>query len=333
MGRTGTDGTGRRKMGTSQKERKILIIDDERSNIAFLMNLLKGDYKVVAALDGHKGLAMAAATGAQRPDLILLDVLMPGMDGYEVCERLKSDERTRHIPVIFVTAATDVADETRGFELGAVDYIAKPFHPPVVKARVRTHVELKVKSDLLDQLASVDGLMNIYNRRRFDEVLELEWGRAERSGTSLSLIMIDIDHFKRFNDRYGHAEGDLCLKEVAAALKGCVKRPTDLLARYGGEELVVLLPDTDAQGAGMLAETMREAVEALGIRHEDSSVGDEVTISVGVGCINWPWPVGTPMALVELADEMLYQSKGAGRNIVSLASRGAGARAAVEVVG
>ena len=310
-------------MATSQKERKILIIDDERSNIAFLMNILKEDFKVAAALDGHKGLALAAAEGAQRPDLILLDVLMPGMDGYEVCERLKSDERTRHIPVIFVTAATDVADETRGFELGAVDYIAKPFHPPVVKARVRAHVELKVKSDLLDQLASVDGLMNIHNRRRFDEVLELEWGRAERSGNPLSLILIDIDHFKRYNDRYGHAEGDNCLKAVAAALKGCIKRPTDLLARYGGEELAVVLPDTDAHGAGMLAEQMREEVEALATPHDASTVADCVTVSVGVGCVSWPWPVGTPVALVELADEMLYRSKGAGRNIVSLATRGA----------
>lgn len=307
-------------MNTSRKEQKILIIDDERSNITYLMSLLKHDYKVIAAVDGLKGLEMAAGSGSA-PDLILLDVLMPGMDGYQVCERLKSDDRTRNIPVIFVTAASDVNDETRGFDLGAADYIAKPFHPSIVKARVRTQVELKIKSDMLEQFASVDALLNIYNRRRFDEVLKIEWVRAQRTSSPLSLVMIDIDHFKLFNDHYGHAGGDGCLRQVAAILKNCLKRPTDFIARYGGEEIVVILPETPGDGAALMAELMCREIAGERISHAASPTAAYVTISVGVATASPGGPIDSAQALLETADARLYTSKKSGRNRVTVADQ------------
>ena len=308
-------------MNTLHKEQKILIIDDERSSIVYLMSLLKQDYKVIAAVDALKGLEMAAGVGgASAPDLILLDVLMPGMDGYQVCERLKSDDRTRNIPVIFVTAANDANDETRGFDLGAVDYIVKPFHPSVVKARVRTQIELKIKSDMLEQFASVDGLLNIYNRRRFDEVLKIEWTRAQRTGGPLSLIMIDIDHFKLFNDRYGHAGGDECLRRVASILKNCLKRPTDFIARYGGEEIVVILPETSSEGAVMIAELMCCEIAGERITHAASPTAAYVTISVGVATTQPAGSADGSQLLLESADAQLYLSKNSGRNRVNVAA-------------
>lgn len=307
-------------MNSPRKEQKILIIDDERSNITYLMSLLKHDYKLIAAVDGLKGLEMAAGVGGgSAPDLILLDVLMPGMDGYQVCERLKSDDRTRNIPVIFVTAACDANDETRGFDLGAADYIAKPFHPSVVKARVRTQIELKIKSDMLEQLASVDGLLNIYNRRRFDEVLKIEWVRAQRTNSPLSLIMIDIDHFKLYNDHYGHAGGDGCLKLVALTLKNCLKRPTDFIARYGGEEIVVILPETDCEGAALIAELMRREIAGEQMPHAASPTAAHVTISVGVAKALPDGHIDSSQALLEAADAQLYLAKNSGRNRVSVA--------------
>ena len=304
-------------MNGLRKEQKILIIDDERSSITYLMSLLKHDYKVIAAVDSLKGLEMAAGVGGgSAPDLILLDVLMPGMNGYQVCERLKSDDRTRGIPVIFVTAASDANDETRGFELGAVDYIVKPFHPSVVKARVRTQIELKIKSDLLEQLASVDALLGIYNRRRFDEVLQIEWMRAQRSGSPLSLIMIDIDHFKLYNDHYGHAGGDECLRRVATILKNCLKRPTDFIARYGGEEIVVILPETGDEGAAMIAGLMCREVAGEDITHAASPTAAQVTVSLGAASALPGSGIGSSRDLLEAADARLYAAKKAGRNRV-----------------
>lgn len=304
-------------MNGLRKEQKILIIDDERSSITYLMSLLKHDYKVIAAVDSLKGLEMAAGIGGgSAPDLILLDVLMPGMNGYQVCERLKSDDRTRGIPVIFVTAASDANDETRGFELGAVDYIVKPFHPSVVKARVRTQIELKIKSDLLEQLASVDALLGIYNRRRFDEVLQIEWMRAQRSGSPLSLIMIDIDHFKLYNDHYGHAGGDECLRRVATILKNCLKRPTDFIARYGGEEIVVILPETGDEGAAMIAGLMCREVAGEDIAHAASPTAAQVTVSLGAASALPGSGIGSSRDLLEAADARLYAAKKAGRNRV-----------------
>ncbi|MDZ4202294.1 MAG: diguanylate cyclase [Gallionella sp.] len=298
---------------TDEKNPLILIVDDTPTNIQVLAESLRADYRVRVAGSGKVAFEIIAKVGA--PDLILLDVMMPDMDGYEVCRRLKQAPETKNVPVIFVTAKADAVDEEYGLSLGAADYIAKPFHLPIVAARVRNHINLKIKTDLLESQAMLDGLTNIPNRRRFDETLESEWKRALRFGTPLSLVMADIDYFKRYNDNYGHGVGDECLKKVAAALASSIDRPSDLVARYGGEEFMMILPGTDAAGARAIAERFRSHVESLRIPHEYSDASNCVTVSVGLVCIN---PT-IDMALVEAlkkADEMLYQAKESGRNRV-----------------
>jgi len=180
---------------------------------------------------------------------------------------------------------------------------------------VANHINLKIKADLLESQAMLDGLTNIPNRRRFDETLEREWRRAQRSGAPLSLIMADIDFFKQYNDNYGHGVGDVCLKKVAATLAESTDRPSDLVARYGGEEFVALLPDTDAEGARLIAERMRGNVDAMQLLHEYSDVSGRVTISIGLACLV-PKADETSDELLKLADQMLYRAKASGRNRV-----------------
>ncbi len=295
------------------KKPLILIVDDTPTNIQVLAESLRVDYRVRVAGSGKTAFEIIAKVGA--PDLILLDVMMPEMDGYEVCRRLKQVPETRDVPVIFVTAKADTLDEEYGLNLGAVDYIAKPFHLPIVAARVRNHINLKIKTDLLESQAMLDGLTNIPNRRRFDETLASEWKRALRSGTQLSLIMADIDFFKRYNDHYGHGVGDECLKKVAAALASSTDRPSDLVARYGGEEFVAILPDTDAAGAQAIAERFRSHVERMKIAHEFSEVSNFVTVSVGLACVI-PTIDMQSADILKHADGMLYQAKESGRNRV-----------------
>ncbi|MFA7240346.1 MAG: PleD family two-component system response regulator [Sulfuricellaceae bacterium] len=292
----------------------ILIVDDTPTNIQVLAETLRTDYRVKVATSGKAALAIANHPDS-RPDLILLDVMMPEMDGYEVCRRLKQESATQGIPVIFVTAKGDVTDEEHGLRLGAMDYIVKPFHLAIVRARVQNHINLKMKTDQLESLALIDGLTGIPNRRRFDEALGHEWKRALRNGTPLVLIMADIDHFKAYNDNYGHGAGDQCLKAVAKALANSLERPSDILARYGGEEFAAVLPDTDAEGARLLAERLRANVAALTLPHRFSSVVDHVTISVGYTSLE-PTHDQSPLALLQLADKMLYQAKEQGRNRV-----------------
>lgn len=207
--------------------------------------------------------------------------MMPDMDGYEVCRRLKQEEKTANIPVIFITARDQEEDETRGLDAGAVDYITKPFSLPIVGARVKTHLELKRHRDLLENLSSKDGLTGIPNRRRFDEMLKREWNSAVRKGNPLSLVMIDIDHFKAYNDNYGHWRGDDCLRLVAGALFSTPQRPGDFTARYGGEEFVSILPETDMEGALSVCRAMQKMIGALEIPHAFSTVAGHITISLG----------------------------------------------------
>jgi len=295
------------------RAQSILIVDDMPINIQVLADALKSDYRVRVATTGPRALEIAGSDDP--PDLILLDVMMPEMDGYEVCRRLKSDASTSEIPVIFVTAKHDVLDETLGLDLGAVDYITKPFFVPIVKARVRTHLNLKMKTDLLEEMAFLDGLTHIPNRRRFDESLRLEWRRAARVREPLSAVMLDVDFFKPYNDHYGHGAGDLCLRRIAGALIACVSRPTDLVARYGGEEFMALLPNTDEDGAARVAERMRAAIDALRLPHEHSGIGDHLTISAGYATIR-PDVGDNPSSLCEAADRALYRAKSGGRNRV-----------------
>jgi diguanylate cyclase (GGDEF)-like protein len=294
----------------------VLVVDDTPANLKLLYELLKDECSVRTASNGPKALAICQSE--QRPDLVLLDVMMPDMDGYEVCRRLKEDPRSRDIPVIFITAKTDIEDEQKGLELGAVDYITKPFGPAVVKMRARNQIELKRAREQLTRLATTDGLTGLANRRRFDEVLAQESARHARSGAELSLVMMDIDHFKAFNDTYGHINGDDCLRQVARVIEGNVVRNSDLAARYGGEEFVCILPETSHAGAVAFAERIRQGIMALAIPHSASSAADYVTVSIGVATTRYA-AEKRELSIVAQADEQLYAAKSGGRNRVCAA--------------
>ncbi len=309
------------------ERQKILIIDDTPANIQVLNGVLRDDYGVHFATNGEEGISLARK---EAPDLILLDIMMPGVDGYDVCRQLKSDPRTGQIPVIFITAMSDVEDEARGLDCGAVDYITKPISPPILKARVRNHLELKRRRDILEELtveldiknrelarlAREDGLTGLANRRYFDEVLAAEINRACRSRQQLSLIMCDVDFFKSYNDHYGHAAGDGCLQAIGRILLRTFRRAGDLPARYGGEEFAVILPDTPPDKAVQLAESLRHALAGEAIRHAFSGAAGHVTLSVGVA--------GAEVArardaawFIREADKALYRAKENGRNQVA----------------
>ncbi|EFL51092.1 response regulator receiver modulated diguanylate cyclase [Solidesulfovibrio fructosivorans JJ]] len=299
-------------MDTPVPPATVLVVDDAPSNLAILTETLRSEFDVRIATSGFEALHLVCDAP---PDLILLDILMPEMDGYEVCRRLKADFSTRNIPVIFLTAKNEVSDETTGLALGAVDYITKPITVPIVQARVRAHVELKRRGDLLETLSMRDGLTGIPNRRRFDEYLNRAWRHALRCNTPLSMIMADIDDFKAYNDAYGHMAGDECLRAVAGALSGALRRPGDLVARFGGEEFAVVLEHTELPGALHLAEAMRAAVIDLDLGHEDSRAAQVVTVSLGAATLT-PKAGMTPETLIGAADRMLYAAKQAGRNRV-----------------
>jgi len=297
-------------------QQTILIVDDVKGNINVLSELLRDEYKIKAATSGERALSIAFSDAP--PDMILLDVVMPDMDGYEVCRRLKERESTRSIPVMFITGKGDVQDEVFGFTLGAVDYITKPFNPVVVKARVGTHAELKRHRDRLESLSYLDGLTGIANRRKFNESLEMLLNVARRESLPISVILIDIDLFKHFNDTYGHQAGDECLILVASTLSESLMRKSDLVARFGGEEFVCLLPGVGSDGAHVCAERLRQSIQDLRIPHSASSVSSFVTISLGVSTSS-PELLLSAEDLVKSADDALYQSKHSGRNRVSRA--------------
>ncbi|MBP7460820.1 MAG: diguanylate cyclase [Candidatus Delongbacteria bacterium] len=298
-------------MPESATKPRILIVDDMPINITILGDSLKDEYDITVATGGRKALSLME--GPELPDLILLDIMMPEIDGYEVCRRLKADPRTQPIPIIFISAKGETNDETYGLELGAVDYISKPFKIPIVKARIQTHIKLKFKTDILENLALVDGLTTIPNRRSFDEMLHTEWMRAWRKEVPLSLFMIDIDYFKLYNDHYGHAAGDECLKKVARVLASSIQRAGDFVARYGGEEFAVIIPDGTLSMIIQLAEKMLESVSRLRITHAYSPIAPMVTISLGVASIV-PSGIIPPTKLIEMADQALYRAKQNGRN-------------------
>lgn len=288
---------------------RLLVVDDQAINIQALHQVFAADHQVLMATGGEQALALCAS---QSPDLVLLDVEMPGLDGLAVCQRLKADPATQDIPVIFVTAHSDEAAETRGLAAGAVDFISKPINPAIVRARVRTHLTLKAQADLLRHWVYIDGLTGVPNRRHFDERLAEEWARAARQKTRLSVVLIDVDFFKRYNDRYGHQSGDDCLRRVAQALRAALKRPGDLLARYGGEEFGIILPGCSATFGPLVAERLRQVVQASPI----TAAGDRalsVTVSVG-GAYSLPWIRSTAARWIERADNQLYRAKDAGRN-------------------
>ena len=293
----------------------ILVVDDVPANIKVLANALRQNYRIKMALNGID--ALEAAQSEPYPDLILLDVMMPDLDGYEVCRRLKEDPLTRKIPVIFVTAKNLEQDEEIGFNVGGVDYITKPFSIPITRARIRTHILLKRQADVLEKLAHSDPLTGIANRRQFGHTFAMEWKRAAREDKPLSVLMIDIDYFKAYNDHYGHGAGDDCLRQVAVALAKGVCRPGDLVARYGGEEFVVILPETDAVAARQLAGRLKNAVLQLKLPHQFSEVESVVSVSIGCATTELFTKMDSPKQLLARADQMLYRAKEMGRNQVS----------------
>jgi diguanylate cyclase (GGDEF)-like protein len=305
----------------------ILLVDDDPQIIQLLGRMLQDSGDLRFATNGKDALRLARESA---PDLILLDAEMQGMSGFEVCEALKADPDLSDVPVIFITSHSGLEFEVSGFELGAADFIAKPFSQPLVMARVSTQLRLKQSADELRRIATVDVLTGVANRRCFDATLEREWRRARRTGDPLALLMVDVDHFKLFNDHYGHPAGDVCLRSIAQALVGACHRPADLVARYGGEEFVVLLPNTARAGAAKKARCLLDAVEDLIIAHEASLTASRVTVSVGVACYDddsscWVPPsansrhgsdMGTrcsQLAMMQAADCAMYLAKHAGR--------------------
>ncbi|MCX5519751.1 diguanylate cyclase [Kaistia defluvii] len=290
----------------------ILIVDDEVSNIEILSAVLEEDYDIYFATSGTEALEIARTT---LPDLILLDVLMPGMDGYEVCATIKADPLIADVPVIFTTALGDQEAEVKGLMLGAIDYITKPILPVVVQARVRNHLDMKRMRDELAEMAVTDALTGLGNRRRLEQALNQETARLSRTGGQLSVIILDIDFFKKFNDLYGHTAGDRCLTMVAAALNRAVHHASDVTIRYGGEEFACVLPEIEHLEAMEIALGIRDRVQALGIPHSGSDASPYVSVSLGVAtapCL----PGSQPEAWIKAADKQLYVAKAAGRNLV-----------------
>jgi diguanylate cyclase (GGDEF)-like protein len=290
----------------------ILIVDDEVANIKILNAALEDEYEICFATSGEEAIRIALAL---LPDLILLDVLMPGIDGYEVCRRLKEDPLVADVPIIFTTGLGEQAAEVRGLSLGAIDYVTKPISPEIVRIRVRNHIDLKRMRDQLAELAVIDALTGLSNRRRLEQTLKLETAKLARMTGWLSVIMLDIDFFKQFNDTYGHPAGDRCIAMVAAALNRSVRRAADLTARYGGEEFVCVLPGMEHEAAMIVARGIRHQVHSLGIPHVRSTAAAYVTVSVGVAtgrCM----PGVAPELWIKAADRQLYLAKAAGRNKV-----------------
>jgi diguanylate cyclase (GGDEF)-like protein len=290
----------------------ILIVDDEPFTLKRLHQAFRGHYRVLFATNGEDALDIAAR---ELPDLVILDVVMPGMSGYEVLRHLKADERLSLTPVVFLTAKDQQADEKTGLEMGAADYWAKPVNFDIARIRARNHLELKRHRETLARLALTDGLCGIPNRRGFDATIEREWLRGARSGRTLSLLLIDIDHFKSFNDSYGHPAGDACLRQVADVISRTLCRPGDSVARYGGEEFACILPETDQAGAFKLAESLRAVLANERIEHRSAPTAGHLTISVGLAAMV-PDRQRRIADLIDLADKALYAAKRSGRDVV-----------------
>jgi diguanylate cyclase (GGDEF)-like protein len=294
----------------------VLAIDDSPEVLELLAVRLKPEgLRLVTAGSYEEGLALAVQA---QPDLILLDVDMPGGNGLDLCRRLKQDPQTVNIPVIFLTGSNDIDTKVHGFDLGAVDYVTKPFHPAELRARVRAALRMKRAQDMLTQRAQVDALTGLRNRAYLDERLAVEIAHATRTRRPLSLVMVDLDHFKALNDGYGHPFGDLVLQRVGDLLARSI-RPTDIACRYGGEELAIILPDTDIVGAHAMAERIRELLHELELAPRGKPVA--VTASFGVSEALELTTAGIelhPTTLVAAADEALYAAKREGRDCVRL---------------
>lgn len=300
---------------TATTEVSVLVVDDERLNRTAVAELLQSHYRVLLAKDGATALRMARHEAPQL-GLVLLDVSMPGMSGYEVLIQLRAQEATAHIPVIFITGQSDEAAEEYGLRLGAADYVSKPIRPAVLQARVKNQIDLFLRKRELEQLAWIDGLTGLANRRHFDTALEQLFLRSQHTGSTLGLALVDIDHFKQFNDHYGHLQGDDALRAVARVLRQHAARAGETAARYGGEEFAFIGPGS-AQDLPALLERFRQAVNALRVPHAASPSG-VLTVSVGL-VVCHPGQDSSLQALLATADQLLYDAKARGRDRMSLA--------------
>lgn len=293
------------------KKPTILVVDDMTTTLLLIHDLLKDTYEVKIAKSGTKALEILESPNDI--DLILLDIEMPDINGYDVCKRIKNNETIKNIPIIFITGRTSQEDEEYGLNLGAIDYITKPFNKAIVKLRIKNYLNLKIKNDMLEKLSMYDGLTNIRNRRFFDETFEKTFSEIKRDKKSLAVLMIDIDFFKPYNDNYGHGQGDETLRKVAKALEKTIKRASDFVARYGGEEFVILLKDINKDGVEAVANNLLNAIRELKITHEFSKIENYVTVSIGASFYNSSSDI-TKLELLLKADETLYNVKNSGRN-------------------
>jgi len=304
---------------------KILVVDDSATIRAGLrIQLTKMHHEVIEAANGELAIER---WGAEKPDLVLIDVLMPVMDGYQAARRMRAGGQDDWTPIIFLSSQESDQDLERAIEAGGDDYLVKPVSAVVLGAKIRAmhrlenmrkrllevSRELAASNRQLEMLSRQDGLTGLANRRYLDASLATETRRAARSAEPLSLIMIDIDFFKRYNDAYGHQAGDDCLKRVAGCLQSVCQRAADLPARYGGEEFALVLPNTHAEGARLVAASLAKAIAALAIPHEKSEVAAVVTLSQGIAT-SGPGLEFTPEGLIEKADHALYRAKDLGRN-------------------
>jgi len=294
-----------------QEKNSILIVDDEKSNLLVLNDILKNEYTIYMARDGNEAIGRA---NELIPDIILLDILMPGMDGYKVLSILKNSEKTKGIPVVFITGLSTSDDEIKGLLLGADDYITKPFVDMVVKLRVKNQLKILNQMRTIERLSMTDQLTGLPNRRSFDKQLDVEWRRSSREKLPLSLMMLDVDKFKDYNDVYGHQQGDFVLITVARTIIHTLKRAGDFPSRWGGEEFSVLLPATDEKGAKAIAEQIRSNVELSDVPCTDGTT-TKITISAGIAT-HFASQGGEPAEFVANADKALYRAKKDGRNKV-----------------
>ena len=303
--------SSRWRVGMTGDSKKILVVDDEKMNIIALAQFLKQQYEIIVAVDGASALEAAEK---HVPDIILLDVLMPDMNGFDVLVKLKNSAATMHIPVIFITGLSSAGDEAKGLSLGAVDYITKPFNKSIVKARIKTHLQMAEYVRTIEKLCMLDGLTGLPNRRGFDTRMGAEWGRAFREQKPLGLIMLDIDKFKVYNDTYGHPQGDLLLLAIADVLTKTLNRPTDFASRWGGEEFIILLPDTDIEGTLKVAEQIRINVRNTMVPLADGKI-TSATVSLGAISVV-PGDNDSAAGFIAEADKLLYNAKNTGRDRV-----------------
>jgi len=291
-------------------DQTILIVDDDKPNRKILKKLLQEQAKIIFAKNGEQAKELARK---HLPDLILLDVIMPDLSGFDVIESLKNDADTMNISVIFITGLANNDDEARGFDLGGCDYIYKPFKSNIVIARVMMHLELIRQRKMLDEIAHIDALTGVNNRRKMDIVLAEEVAVNQQENTTLVVAIIDIDFFKQFNDNYGHGAGDVALRQVGQALSEICQRPRDFVARYGGEEFVVILPDCDQTRSENILSNLAQTIEDKMIQHEFSNISNILTISMGAVVVQSAMPA-TAENIMQQADSLLYQAKNKGRD-------------------